>query len=87
MFVVWHVNCEQTFMARKLNVSKLARQNNGGTQTGNHRPPAPPVSTLYLMQLRAQAIKIPSPTRHIRLDVANEDDIETSQPVKIVKIG
>ncbi len=87
MFVVWHVNCEQIFMARKLNLSKLTRQSNGAAQTANRRPPAPPVSTLYLMQLRAQAMKLPTPPRSVRLDVTEEEDVETPQPVKIVKIG
>jgi hypothetical protein len=71
-------------MARKLNPSKLPRPNNTATETLNHRS-QPPAATLYLMQLRAQALKI-APSDHIRLEVNAETTEEDAQPVKIVWI-
>jgi hypothetical protein len=79
------VNCEQTFMARKLNVTKLPRQNSAEVQTLNRRPP-PSASTLYLMQLRAQSLKISSQPRRTRLDIDAEPGAETPQPVEIVRV-
>lgn len=72
-------------MARKLNPSKLPRPDDAAMETMNRRS-QPPASTLYLMQLRAQALKI-APSDCIRLEIsaetAAEDDV---QPVKIVWI-
>jgi hypothetical protein len=79
----WHVNCSHTFMARKLNPSKL-RQSNAAAQMMN-RKPAPPVAALYLMQLRAQGVKISS-QGGTRLAVYDEIDEQAEQPVKIKKI-
>jgi hypothetical protein len=81
----WHVNCEHRFMARKINPSKLLRQNNPASQLANRRT-LPPASALYLMQLRAQAMKITSPSRRLRLEISTEIDGETPQPVKIIWI-
>jgi hypothetical protein len=72
-------------MARKLNPTKLPRPNNAVTETLNRRS-QPPAATLYLMQLRAQALKI-SPSDSIRLEVNAEPPEEDAQPVKIVWIG
>lgn len=70
-------------MARKLNASKLPRPNNGATETLNRRS-QPPAPTLYLMQLRAHALKI-APSDRIRLEVDAEAAIEEEpQTVKIV---
>lgn len=72
-------------MARKINPSKLLRQSNAASQIFNRRG-APPASALYLMQLRAQSMKISSPSRRLRLQISTEIDSETPQPVKIVWI-
>lgn len=72
-------------MARKLNPSKLPRPDDGAEETMNRRS-QPAASTLYLMQLRAQALRI-APPDCIRLEIsaetATEDDV---QPVEIVWI-
>lgn len=68
-------------MARKLN-PKLVRQNDTATQVLSRRPAAP-APTLYLMQLRAQTLKI-APPRRLRLEVNAENGVETPEPVKIV---
>ena len=74
-------------MARKLNTSKLPRPNNDAPETLNDRPQPPPVATLYLMQLRAQAMKI-TPPDCIRLEVTADFGMdEDAQPVKIVWIN
>ena len=79
------MTCEQTFMARKLNSSKLARQNGAGPQAFNRRN-TPPVPALYLMQLRAQALKISSSQpRRVRVQINVENGAETPEPVKITK--
>ncbi len=75
-------------MARKLNVPKIPRQNNAGSQTINRRP-APPVAALYLMRLRAQAapeIKSSTEPRHLQVEIELENATESPQPVKIIKI-
>jgi hypothetical protein len=72
-------------MARKLNPAKLQRQNNAVLQVLNRRPSAP-AATLYLMQLRAQALKISPPLRRVRLEISAETMVEDPQPVKIVRI-
>ncbi|HTV41510.1 MAG TPA: hypothetical protein VMF08_13090 [Candidatus Sulfotelmatobacter sp.] len=69
-------------MARKLNASKPARPNNGESETLNRRT-QPTAATLYLMQLRAQGLKITPPNR-VRLEVSDEVVIEDPEPVKIV---
>ncbi|HEY1791216.1 MAG TPA: hypothetical protein VGJ73_23920 [Verrucomicrobiae bacterium] len=72
-------------MARKLNPSKLPRPENGAPEMLNRRS-QPTAATLYLMQLRAQALKI-APGDHVRLEVdAKSATEEESQPVKIVWI-
>lgn len=73
-------------MARKLDTSKLEREDDpAGADTLNRRT-QPPAATLYLMQLRAQALKI-APPDCIRLEVSAEVDAEEdAQPVKIVWI-
>jgi hypothetical protein len=71
-------------MARKLNPTKLPRPHNGAPEALNHRS-QPPAATLYLMQLRAQALKI-APSDHIRLEIDTEAPEEDAQPVKIVWI-
>lgn len=81
----WHVNCIQSFMARKLNTSKPARPNNGAPETLN-RQAQPTAAALYLMQLRAQALKI-EPGHRVRLEVSAESAIEDPEPVKIVWIN
>ena len=82
----WHVNCEQLFMARKLNPQKLPRHNNAEPPNFNRR--TPPVAALYLMQLRTQAVKISSDKAHTRVEIsAEEEAVETPQPVKITKKG
>jgi hypothetical protein len=79
------VNCEQTFMARKMNSPKLGRQNNAAPQAFSRRN-APPVAALYLMQLRTQALKISSSQpRRVRVQINLENGAETPQPVKIKK--
>jgi hypothetical protein len=81
----WHVNCIQPFMARKLNPSKLPRPENGAPETLNRRS-QPTAATLYLMQLRAQALKI-APSDGIRLEINAEAAAEEdAQPVKIIWI-
>ncbi len=73
-------------MARKLNTSKPPRLNNVAPETLNRRS-QPPAPTLYLMQLRAQAVKI-TPPDCIRLEVTAEIDTEDDeQPVKIVWVN
>jgi hypothetical protein len=72
-------------MARKLNPSKLPRPENGATETLNRRS-QPPGPTLYLMQLRAQALKI-APSDRVRLEVdAEAGTEEEAKPVKIIWI-
>jgi hypothetical protein len=70
------------FMARKLNPAKLQRQHNEATQPLNRRP-APPVAALYLMQLRAQDLKISPSPRRTRVQIEEEAKGENEQPVKI----
>ena len=72
-------------MARKLNTSKPARPNIGEPETLNRRP-QPTAATLYLMQLRAQALKI-APPNCLRLEISDEVTIERPEPVKIVWIN
>jgi len=73
-------------MARKLNTSKPPRPNNDAPET-LHRRSQPPAPTLYLMQLRAQALKI-APSDCIRLEVTADIGMdEDAQPVKIVWIN
>ena len=72
-------------MARKLNVPKLPRHNNGGSQTPNRRS-APPVAALYLMRLREQGVKIAPQARPVRLAIEEEIGQDTPEPVKITKI-
>lgn len=72
-------------MARKLNPSKLQRHNHAAAQIMN-RKPAPPVAALYLMQLRAQGMKIPTPQGSTRLEVHDEIEEQSEQPVKITKV-
>lgn len=72
-------------MARKLNSQKLGRQNNAAPQAFNRRN-SPPVPALYLMQLRAQALKISSSQpRRVRVQISLEENAETPKPVKITK--
>jgi hypothetical protein len=71
-------------MARKINPSKLSRQNHAEVQMMNRRPGSP-AGALYLMQLRAQSLKI-SPPHRTRLEIQAEPDTETAQPVKIIWI-
>lgn len=71
-------------MARKLNPSKLPRLNNHAEAETLNRRPQPPAATLYLMQLRAHALKIAPPDR-VRLEVTAENDTENPVPVKIIK--
>ncbi|MGH7939918.1 MAG: hypothetical protein ACREE6_11420 [Limisphaerales bacterium] len=72
-------------MARKLNASKPPHPNNGVPDTLNRRS-QPPAATLYLMQLRAQGLRI-TPSTSIRLKVSAENGAEEAeQPVKIVRI-
>lgn len=71
-------------MARKLNTSKPPRSNNDAPETLNRRPPA---ATLYLMQLRAQAVRIAQPDcirLEVTAEIAGEED---EQPVKIVWVN
>lgn len=73
-------------MARKLNPSKLPRPNDAAPETLNRRS-QPTAATLYLMQLRAQAMKI-APSERIRLEINAEAAAEEHpQPVKIVWIN
>lgn len=72
-------------MARKLIVTKPPRQNGADLQAMNRRPP-PSASALYLMQLRAQSLKISSSPRPVRLEVNAEAAAEIAEPVKIKKI-
>ncbi|HEV2455464.1 MAG TPA: hypothetical protein VGY98_14465 [Verrucomicrobiae bacterium] len=73
-------------MARKLNPSKLPRIENPVEEALNRRP-QPPAATLYLMQLRAHALKI-APSESVRLEVSAETTAEEdAKPVKIVRIG
>ena len=85
VFLFWHVTCGLMFMARKLNPSKLQRQNNGVTPALPRRS-SPPVAALYLMQLREQGIKITPSSRRTRVQVEEDLDIESEQPVKITKV-
>ena len=78
------MNCEQVFMARKLNPAKMPRHNNGESEPLNRRS-APPVAALYLMRLRAQGLKIDSQPRRTRVEIETEDE-EKPQPVKITKV-
>jgi hypothetical protein len=79
------VNCEQKFMARKLNSAKMPRNTSGDSQPLNRRS-APPVAALYLMRLRAQGLKIDSEPRRTRVEIDTETGEETPQPVKITKV-
>ena len=72
-------------MARKLNTSKPARPNNGDPETLNRRT-QPTAATLYLMQLRAQELKI-APPHCVRLEISDELTLEDPEPVKIVWIN
>jgi hypothetical protein len=63
----------------------MLRQNNAASQMLNRRA-APPASALYLMQLRAQSMKISSPSRRLRLQISTDIDSEAPQPVKIIWI-
>lgn len=69
-------------MARKLNLSKLPRQNNMAAEMLNRRPEAP-TGALYLMQLREQSVKISSPTRRLRLEVNDDGPCEIAEPIEI----
>lgn len=81
----WHVNCIRPFVARKLNPTKLPARDEAVPETTNRRS-QPTAATLYLMQLRAQALKI-SPPDCIRLEINSEATTEDdAQPVKIVWI-
>lgn len=71
-------------MARKLNVPKSPRQTSADAQILNRRP-APSAATLYLMQLRAQSLKISSQPRSVRLDV-DAETAETPETVKITRV-
>lgn len=73
-------------MARKLNLSKLQRQINGVVPAVSRRGGAP-AGALYLMQLRAHALKIAAPPRCVRLDVTAEDETDEPKPVRIIQIG
>lgn len=72
-------------MARKLNVQKPIRQNIADAPSSNRRP-TPTAATLYLMQLRAQSLKIPPQPGRVRLDITADDGTETEkpEPVKII---
>jgi hypothetical protein len=72
-------------MARKLNPSKLQRQNNGANEAPQpaNRRASPPVAALYLMQLRAQGLKISPSPRRTRVAIEAEENAENEQPVKI----
>ena len=72
-------------MARKLNTSKPARPHNGDEPETLNRRPQPTAATLYLMQLRSQALKI-APPNQVRLEISSEVVIEEPEPVKIVWI-
>lgn len=72
-------------MARKLNTSKPARQNIEPPETLNRRP-QPTAATLYLMQLRAQTLKI-APPHSVRLEINADVVMEDPEPVKIVWIN
>jgi hypothetical protein len=72
-------------MARKINSTKLPRQTNGVLHPANRRS-APPVTALYLMQLRAQAMKIAPLPRGTRLTIQVDTDAEAAQPIKIKKV-
>ncbi|HEX3625665.1 MAG TPA: hypothetical protein VH280_09585 [Verrucomicrobiae bacterium] len=72
-------------MARKLNPTNLPRPEEVAPETLNRRS-HPTASTLVLMQLRAQELKI-TPPASIRLEISAEDATEDdAQPVKIVLI-
>ncbi len=71
-------------MARKMNSQKLARQNSVAPQAMNRRN-SPPVPTLYLMQLRTQALKISSQPRRVRVQIHAENIGETPLPIKITR--
>jgi hypothetical protein len=74
-------------MARKLNVQKPNRQTNAVAEV-SHRRPTPTAATLYLMQLRAQTLKVPPQPGRVRLDIEAEAGTETEkpEPVKIIWI-
>jgi hypothetical protein len=69
-------------MARKLIVPKLPRQTSADTQGLNRRPQTS-ASTLYLMQLRAQSLKISPEPHRMRLEVDAEATPECPETVKI----
>jgi hypothetical protein len=69
-------------MARKLNVTKLPRQDRPDAEVLNRRPQTP-TSTLYLMQLRAQSLKIPSHSSPVRLEIDAEPTPESPESIKI----
>lgn len=72
-------------MARKLNPSKVPQPDDAAPDTMNRRS-QPTAATLYLMQLREQALKI-TPPDCIRLEISAEAATEEdAQPVKIVWI-
>jgi len=73
-------------MARKLIVPKLPRQKSANTEVLNRRSQAP-APTLYLMQLRAQSVKISSEPRRVRLEVDAEAAPDSPEPVKIKRIA
>lgn len=73
-------------MARKMNSQKLARQSNVASQAVSRRN-SPPVPTLYLMQLRTQALKISAQPRRLRLQIRAEENGESPTPVKIGRKG
>jgi hypothetical protein len=72
-------------MARKMNRLNLARAIPAASEISNRRP-TPPVTALYLMQLRSHALKISPPTNRTRLAV-HEIHPEIPQPVKIIHVG
>ena len=71
-------------MARKLNPLKQPRTDDVPQETLDHRS-QPAAATLYLMQLRAHAVKI-APSESIRLEIDAEHASEEEQPVKITWI-
>jgi hypothetical protein len=70
-------------MARKVNSPKLNNRQNGAGTQGLNRRNAPPVAALYLMQLRAQALKISSQPRRLRLQIQAEEKAEYPVTIKI----
>ena len=70
-------------MARKLNPLKQPRTDDAAPETLDRRS-QPAAATLYLMQLRAHAVKI-APSDSIRLEIDAEAAAEEdAQPVKII---